>query len=253
MAVNIEFEGKVKINSVNSRKEIHGDEKKLACDIKMTGRIDIDKHKDIMVCLFGGSEEDALRFWNKEGKPIFQGLEGLKSSSKFEDGQSITIDGRSFQGVTLKGFIIVPQLKRTAEILMTVQIGQIQPRQVAPFLALIQEECVACVDGQMNLLTTEEQALKEATEEQFSENHSEHSAELLTGLADGLAEEAMAHCAEYDRIGAAMLAVKLQIEQERAEKILDGLHANSILLKPDDMGVYPVNPAWSKTHKQDRL
>ena len=252
MALNIEFDGKPRVKSVNTRKEIHGDDFKIGMDVTLVGSIDVEKHKDIVSKLFGGKPSDALTFWHADGSRKFAGLGVLHSTEDFSEGQSLELEGKSYEGVTLKKLGLSPGSKFTADFTVQVQISGVPHTQAGHILkCLTIGEVKAAITGQMDLLTEGERAVK--VEEDKIEDVGGPKGEHQKGPADPLFEEARAHVitAAGLRHGVAGIQAALQVTYVRAASIFGALRDAKVLGDLDSMGMASVQPEAIKAFNQE--
>jgi len=252
MALNIEFDGKARLKGVNTRKEIHGDDFKIGMDLNLIGKIDVEKHKDIVSKLFGGNQADALLFWDKNGSPKFAGLGVLHSTEDFSEGQALEIDGKKYEGVVLKKFGLAPHSKFTAELSVQVQISGIPYTQTGHILkCLTIGEIKAEITGQLELLSKGELAVK--AEEDKLEDVGGPKGDHQKGPADPLFEEARELvCTKLSGgCGIGSIQMGLRVTGKRAGEIFKALIDAKVLGKPDEDGLCMVQTQAIKAFNQE--
>lgn len=113
--MQLEFKNNGRVENVNVRKELHGDEGVVACDLKIA----MDVEKTALACIDLDGQHIADTFWDSDGFPRFPLIEKMPTTIK-EENHTIQLGKISLSPVTVKKLIITPKSNNVAALVFTV-------------------------------------------------------------------------------------------------------------------------------------
>jgi len=120
------------VKNVNPRVEIHGEDHRLAVDVKFEVQVPIEHLADI----FKTTSADSYRYLWHDNRPIAENFKSIPIDAVLDDCK-LLIDDREFTSCKIKGFKLLPREFNIAGLEFTLQYGRCSGEDVGFFADLL--------------------------------------------------------------------------------------------------------------------
>jgi hypothetical protein len=139
--------GKAVLKNVNGRKEHHGEDLELACDLN----IEVSSSSDILNCFNLDGERIQAAFWNDDGAPRFPTIEPIKFNVDFADarlgirGSQEALPLMVLMPCKTSKFIATPKENGMVDVKFRVQCSPSED-EIARLFELMQEDVAISIE-----------------------------------------------------------------------------------------------------------